>query len=56
MDLRCVSCINIEDGKVFVEETEITERWQSYFSGLFNGENEYSLRVERGVQEGHLNV
>jgi len=55
-DLGCVRCIKGEDGKVLVEETEITERWRRYFSRLFNGETEYSLRVERGVQEGYLNV
>ena len=55
-DLGCVRCIKGENGKVLVEETEIKERWRSYFSKLFNGENEYSVCVERGVQEGHLNV
>ena len=55
-DLRCVRCIKGEDSKVLVEEIEIKERWRSYFSKLFNGENEYSLRVESGVQDGHLNV
>jgi len=54
--LGCVRCIKVRDGKVLVEETEIKERWRSYFSRLFNGENEYFLRVERGVQEGHMNV
>jgi len=48
-DLGCVRCIKGEDCKVLVEETEIKERWRSYFSGLFDGENEYSLRVMRGV-------
>jgi len=55
-DLGGIRCIKGEDGKVLVEETEIKERWQRYFSRLFNGENEYSLRVDRGVREGHLNV
>jgi len=55
-DLGCVRCIKGEDGKVLVEEAEIRERRQSYFSRLFNGENEYSPQVERGVQEGQLNV
>ena len=55
-DLGCVRCIKGEDGKVLVEELEIKERWRSYFSKLFNGENEFSLRVESGVQHGHLNV
>jgi len=55
-DLGCVRCIKGEDGKVLVEEIEIKERWGSYFSGLFNGGNEYSLRVVRGVQEGLLNI
>ena len=36
-----------EDGKVLVEETEIMERWRSYFFRLFNGESEYSLSLER---------
>ena len=49
-------CIKGEDGKVLVEDIEIKERWRSYFSKLFNGENEYPLRVDSGVQEGHLNV
>ena len=55
-DLGCVRRIKSEDGKVLVEETEIRERWRSYFSRLFNGVNEYSLQVERGVQEGQLIV
>jgi len=32
-----------------MEETKIKERWQSYFSMLFNGESAYSLRLARGV-------
>ena len=55
-DLGCVRCIKGEDGKVLVEEAEIKERWWSYFSRLFNGENEYFLGVKRGVHEGHLNI
>ena len=39
-----------------MEEAEIRERWRSYFSRLFNGGSEQSLRVERGVQEGHLDI
>ena len=35
-------CIKSKDGKVLVEETEIRERWQSYFSNLFNVENEFA--------------
>jgi len=31
-DLGCIRCIKGEDGKVLVEETEIKERWRSYFS------------------------
>ena len=49
-------CIKSKDGKVLVEETEIRERWRSYFDRLFNGEIEYPLRAKSGVQEGHLNV
>jgi len=37
-DLGCVRSIKGEDGKMLVEEAEIRERWQSYFSRLFNGE------------------
>ena len=48
-DLGCVKCIKGEDGKVLVEEAEIKDRWRSYFSGPFNGKNEYSPQVERGV-------
>ena len=55
-DLGCVRCIKGEDGKVLVEEVEIKERWRSYFSNLFNVENEFAPRVERGVLEGQLNV
>ena len=44
------------NGIVLVEEAEIRERWQRYFCKLFNGENVYSLRAKRGVQEGHLNI
>jgi len=55
-DLGCVRCIKDEDGKVLVEETEIKETWRSYFARLFNGENEYPLRAESGVREGHLNI
>jgi len=55
-DLVCMRCIKGEDGKVLVEETEIKERWRSYFARLFNGDNEYPLRAESGVREGHLNV
>ena len=53
---KIIRCIKGEDGKVLAKETEIRKRWRSYFSKLFNGENEYSPQVERGVQEGHLNV
>jgi len=42
-DLGCVRCIKGQDGEVLVDEAEIKERWQSYFSRLFNGANEYSL-------------
>ena len=38
-----------------VEEIEIRERWRSYFSRLLNGESASSRRLERGVQERHLN-
>jgi len=55
-NLGCVRCIKGEDSKVLVEETKSRERWQNYFDRLFNGENEYPLRAESGVQEGHLNV
>jgi len=55
-DLGCVRCIKGEDGKVLVEEVEIRDRWRSYFSKLFNDEDEYSLRDERCVREGHLNI
>jgi len=41
-DPTCIRCIKGEDGKVLVEEVEIRERWRSYFSRPFNGENEYS--------------
>jgi len=54
-DLGWVRCIKGEDGRVLVEETEIRERWRSYFSRLLNGESESSRRGERGVQERHLN-
>ena len=54
-NLGCVRCTKGEDGKVIAEETKIRERWRSYFSRLFNSESEYSLRLERGVQERHLN-
>jgi len=40
---------------VLVEEAEVRERWRSYFSRLFNDESEYSRRLERGLQERHLN-
>jgi len=55
-DLGCVRCIKGGDGKVLVEVVEIRERWRNYFAKLFNGENEYSLRVKRSEQEGHLNI
>jgi len=55
-DLGCVRCIKGEDGNVLVEEAEIRERWRSYFSKLFNVEDEFSPRVERGVLEGQLNI
>ena len=55
-DLGCIRCIKGEDDKVLVDKTEIKERWRSYFSRLFNGENEYFLGVKRGVHEGHLNI
>ena len=48
-NLECVRCIKGEDGKVLVEEIEIRERWQSYFSRLPNGESESSRHGERGV-------
>ena len=38
--------------KVLVEESEIGERWRSYFSNLFNVENEFAPRVERGGAGG----
>jgi len=40
---------------MLVKETEIRERWRSYFSRLLNGEIESSQCLERGVQERHLN-
>jgi len=40
---------------VLVEETEIREKWRSYFSRLHNGESESSRRFGRGAQERHLN-
>ena len=38
------------------DRAEIRERWRSYFSNLFNVENEFAPRVEKGVLEGQLNV
>ena len=54
-NLGCVRCIKGEDGEVLVGQTEIRERWRSYFARLFNGENDYTQRAENEVQEGHLN-
>jgi len=54
-DLGCVRCIKGEDGQVLVEESEIRERWRSYFARLFNGENIYPQRTENEVQGGHMN-
>jgi len=55
-DLENVRCTKGKDDQVLVEETKIRERWQSYFSKLFNGKrSEYPLRLENGVQEGHQN-
>jgi len=54
-DLGCVRCIKGGDARVLVEETEIRQRWQSYFSRLLNGKGESSRPWERAVQERHLN-
>jgi len=48
-DLGCIRCIKGEDGRMLVEETEIRERWWSYFSGLLNDKCDSSRRGERGV-------
>jgi len=52
-DLGSVRCIKDDDGKILVEEPKIRERWQSYFSKLFNDKrNVDSLDVGRRNQEG----
>ncbi|KAD3069016.1 hypothetical protein E3N88_36896 [Mikania micrantha] len=38
-DLGVVKFIKGEDGRVLVKETEIKDRWQTYFHGLFNKSN-----------------
>jgi len=54
-DLGGIRCIKGEDGRILVQETKIRERWQNYFYMLFNGENEYFTRWERGVRERDQN-
>jgi len=36
--LSSVRCIKDEEDKVLTEDTNVQERWQSYFYKLFNGE------------------
>jgi len=51
-DLGNIRCIKDDDGKIFVEESKIRERWWSYFSKLFNGEmSGCSQCTERGDDE-----
>jgi len=52
-DLESVRCVKGEDCKVLVLDTTIRERWQGYFSLLFNGGSVDSLCLARGVQEGY---
>ena len=40
---------------MLVDESEIRERWKSYFARLFNGETAYPQRAENEVREEHLN-
>ena len=55
-DLGNVRCIKGDDGKDLVGEANIKEKWQSYFSKLFNGQmSEYSQGNEGGDQVAQQN-
>jgi len=50
-DLSGVRCIKDEDGKVLIEDTQVQERWQSYFYKVFGGRFDVSQHMEQVARE-----